>query len=249
VVKRIEARTRNRFARLAARSLLNPARSFSNVMDWRVPWYRDSRTGILAYVAPTGETRNRAAPQDSKSVAQVAPFEFTALASTRQIGGEACVGGGGEAAYRVAPEWQVVLSVNGCKRIGEAENVSGDALVYQIGPRWTPSPAGKWSPFAHLLVGGLKLTQEVLDPVEKQRVLDANKTLNPMLFSTLHSKYVAQQEGSALAVSAGMGVDYKLNPALAIRVASVEYLHGTAGAMGGSGFQMITGMVVRWGTW
>src|SRR4029077_3231793 len=123
-----------------ARSLLNPARSFSNVMDWRVPWYRDSRTGILAYVAPTGETPDRAAP-DNKPVAQVAPFEFPALASSRQLAGGACVGGGGEAAYRVAPEWQVVLSVNGCKRIGESENVSGDALVYQIGPRWTPSPA------------------------------------------------------------------------------------------------------------
>jgi hypothetical protein len=46
-----------------------------------------------------------------------------------------------------------------------------------------------------------------------------------------------------------MGVDYKLNPALAIRVASVEYLKSGGGAPAGSGFQMTTGMVLRWGTW
>src|SRR5689334_6746847 len=37
LVKRIEARTRNGFARIMARTFMNPARSFANVMDWRVP--------------------------------------------------------------------------------------------------------------------------------------------------------------------------------------------------------------------
>jgi hypothetical protein len=110
-------------------------------------------------------------------------------------------------------------------------------------------PGGKWSPFAHLLVGGLKMTQEVMDPAEKQRVLEANKNLDPMLDYTLHGKYTTQQESNSLAVTAGVGVDYKLNPALAIRVASIEYLRGNAGGTSGSGFQMTTGMVLRWGTW
>jgi hypothetical protein len=70
-----------------------------------------------------------------------------------------------------------------------------------------------------------------------------------MLDYTLHGKYTTQQETNSFAVTAGVGVDYKLNPALAIRVASIEYLHGNAGISGSSGFQMSTGMVLRWGTW
>jgi hypothetical protein len=158
------------------------------------------------------------------------------------------VGGGADGAYRVAPDWRIVLAVNGCKRTGESTNVSGDALAYQLVPRWTPMSTGKWSPFAHLLVGGLKMTQEIMDPAAKQRVLDANKNLDPMLDYTLHGKSTTQQESNSFAVTAGVGVDYKLNPALAIRVASIEYLHNNAGIANGSGFQMSTGMV-RWGTW
>jgi hypothetical protein len=50
-------------------------------------------------------------------------------------------------------------------------------------------------------------------------------------------------------VTAGVGVDYKLNPAVAIRVASFEYLRADRGITNASGFQMTTGMVLRWGTW
>jgi len=249
LVKKMEAHWQNRFARIFARTLLNPARTFANAMDWKVPWYRDSRSGVLSYVAPATGSRATAAARTGEAVHELAPFEFATLAGARQVGGTGCVGGGAEAAYRVAPDWQVVLAVNGCKQIGLTENISGDALAYQLGPRWTPSPSGKWSPFAHLLVGGLKLTQETLDPEERKRVMEANKELDPMLFYTLHGKYTTQKETNGLAVTAGMGVDYRLNPALAIRVASLEYLRSGSGTLGGGGFQMTTGMVLRWGTW
>jgi hypothetical protein len=250
LIKRIEGRTHNTMARILARSFLNPARSFANLMDWKRPWQRESREGVLAYTPERAETRTvTAAPSAPEPVKEIAPFEFTASAGARQLGDTACVGGGAEGAYRVATDWQMVLAVNGCKRVGERNNVSGDALVYQLGPRWTPLGEGKWSPYAHLLVGGLKMTQEVMDPAEKQRVLDANQNLDPMLDYTLHGKYTTQQESNALALTAGVGVDYKLNPALAIRVASIEYLHSKAGIANGSGFQMSTGMVLRWGTW
>jgi hypothetical protein len=143
----------------------------------------------------------------------------------------------------------LVAAVNGCKLLGLAENVSGDALVYQVGPRWTPASDSKWAPFAHLLVGGIKVTQETLDPAEKQKVLETNKDIDPMLAYTLHGKYTTQQESNSLALTAGMGVDFRINPALAIRVASIEYLRSPARIMSGSGFQMTTGMVLRWGTW
>jgi hypothetical protein len=42
--------------------------------------------------------------------------------------------------------------------LGLPENTSGDALLFQLGPRWTPGAAGKWSPYAHLLIGGVKVT-------------------------------------------------------------------------------------------
>ena len=169
----------------------------------------------------------------------------------RQFGDDACVGGGADGAYRVEADWQIALKVNGCKMIGLGENVSGDALLYQVGPRWTPSPGGKWSPFARLLIGGMKLTQETLDPAEKKTVMEANKDLDPMLAYALHGKYTTQQESSALALTAGMGLDYQLHPALAIRVANIEYLRSGAriGTGSGGGFQMTTGMVLRWGTW
>jgi hypothetical protein len=250
VIKSIEARTRNGFARAMARSFLNPARAFANLMDWRLPWYRNTRSGILSYTAPTGrEDLGAAAVASPPPGREIAPLEFTAGAGVRQIGGEPCVGGGGEAAFRVATDWELVATVNGCKMTGQRENVSGDALVYQLGPRWTPMPGGKWSPYAHLLIGGMKVTQETLDPAEKKRVLDSNNDLDSMLSYTLHSMYTTQQESNALAVTAGMGVDYRVSPAVAIRVANLEYLYGSARLLNGSGFQMSTGMVLRWGTW
>jgi hypothetical protein len=249
IVERVEARTRNGFARILSRIALNPALSFANVMDLKVPWYRDSRRGVFVYGAP-GEVVRRertALPPDVPAGNSV--LDIAASAGVRQIGGKPCAGGGGEAAVRLATEWQLVLALNGCKMTNQAENISGDALIYQVGPRWTPATNGKWSPFAHLLVGGLKMTQETLDPAEKERVLESHKDLDPMLAYTLHSKYTTQAESNRLALTAGMGVDYRLNPAVAIRVASLEYLHGGAGVVSGNGFQMTTGMVLRWGTW
>ncbi|HEY1495764.1 MAG TPA: hypothetical protein VGF49_14530, partial [Candidatus Solibacter sp.] len=177
----------------------------------------------------------------------------TLASSWRQFDDIPCVGGGGDVAYRVAPEWQIALTVNGCKMLGLAENTSGDALLVQLGPRWTPAPAGRWFPFAHLLIGGVKVTQERIDPALKRAALEANKDLDPTLDYTLHNQYTTANESSAFAVTAGMGVDYKLNSALAIRVANFEYLRSGARNLGGvaynNGFQMTTGMVLRLGTW
>lgn len=43
VVERLERRVKNRVLRLALRSGLNPSRSFSNALRFKVPWYRDTR--------------------------------------------------------------------------------------------------------------------------------------------------------------------------------------------------------------
>ena len=136
---------------------------------------------------------------------------------------------------------------------GLQANVSGDALIYQIGPRWTPSGAGKWSPYAHLLLGGIKATQERLDPAMKRAVLAANQALDPALDYTLHEQYTTSEEANSLALTAGVGVDYKLNSALALRVANLEYLRSQLPVIGGvsynHGFQASAGLVLRIGTW
>ena len=99
----------------------------------------------------------------------------------------------------------------------------------------------------------MKITHEQLYPDKKRAVQEANKNLDPMLAFTLHDQYTRREEASGVALSAGSGVDYKLNDALAFRIASVEYLRSSVGTLGGmqysNGLQVKTGMVLRLGTW
>ncbi len=46
LIRRLEARTDNPVFLMFARSVLNPTRSFANVMRGKVPWNRDTRPGI-----------------------------------------------------------------------------------------------------------------------------------------------------------------------------------------------------------
>ena len=46
VVKRIETHTNNHFAKILVRGVFNPSRSFSNMMQGKVPWHRDTRPGV-----------------------------------------------------------------------------------------------------------------------------------------------------------------------------------------------------------
>ncbi len=46
LVMRIETWTANPAIRMLARGILNPTRSFANVMRWKLPWHRDTRPGI-----------------------------------------------------------------------------------------------------------------------------------------------------------------------------------------------------------
>ena len=253
-IRPLEGKTTNKWVRLAVRSALNPTRSFANLVDGRAPWNRSSRAGILEYTPARVDSQATAGPDPPLRLEpRPAPFEFSVSSGWRQFAGGGCMGGGAEAAFRVAPEVQLALAVNGCNLFGLQTNLSGDALVYQVGSRWTPAPTGKWSPYAHVLIGGLKITHEQFYPDRKQAVLEANRDLNPMLAYSLHDQYTRLEESSGLAISVGTGVDYKLNAALALRVANLEYLRSTIGKLGGmaysNGLQLTTGLVVRLGTW
>jgi hypothetical protein len=252
VILPFENRFHNTFARMMVRSWLNPSRSFSNALRFKVPWYRDNRGGILAghYRAP-----HVMEPELSRQFPKAAPFEITALPLWTRFDGTQCAGGGGQAAFRLSPSWQLVAQVNGCQLRDLAPRNSGDSLSYVIGPRWTPLAERRFSPFAQVLVGGNKITRYEVDPV-KERLLKAEATRRgvdlpaPELYTKTDIRH-------GFALQAGTGLDVRLNPAFAFRLASTEYARSWAGQPGGvlegrnlnQGLQLSSGVILRMGTW
>jgi hypothetical protein len=89
-VRPIEDRTLNPWVRIALRGVLNPARSFANLMDLKVPWYRESRAGVYSYVPDPAAVRAApeacaARPDLSSTPARAAWVE----SHTRSLGGVA----------------------------------------------------------------------------------------------------------------------------------------------------------------
>ena len=259
VIRGIEARYSNPWIRMASRMVLNPSRSFANVMNYEKPWHRDDRPGVFKPYPETAAMKSMVERQTAKNPVDpppgVAPFEFTFASKMTSYFGEgakgSCIGGGGQAAARLAADWQLVLNVDGCKLLDLPNNVTGDSLSYMIGPRWTPSSSGRWSPHAQFLVGGTKLTEERLYPDERAAVIAeiAPKKLgNPD-----HKLYTQDWEASGFALAMGTGVDYKINNALAFRVASLDYSRSWTGDLNGTnynnGLQFTTGLILRMGTW
>jgi hypothetical protein len=258
VIKKIENYIVNNYVRLLARSSLNPARSFANVMAGKVPWHRDTRSGIYAYgIRDLGskELPAKSTLADVTPPPGVAPFEFT-LGSIYQTfagqsKGNSCVGGAGSGAVRIAENWQLVFEVGGCKFLNMEKNFSGDSISYLAGPRWSPSPDGRWNPHVQLLLGGNKFNQEQMLPERKLalELIADRKGLPP----PIHEDYTVQDDSNGFAVAAGGGLDLKINGAIAIRVASIDYRRNWARSINGidysNGLQVSAGMVLRMGTW
>jgi hypothetical protein len=122
---------------------------------------------------------------------------------------------------------------------------------YLIGSRWAPAPAGRWSPHLQFLVGGTKLTWDRTLPELKaayEKLATNTKAATPR-----RPDYLIHEESSGLALSAGGGLDLRLNRALALRVASREYRRAFLSAPDGrdysGGLRMTTGLILRMGTW
>jgi hypothetical protein len=49
VVRRLEIRTDSHFKRILLRGILNPGRSFANIMQGKVPWHREDRSGVRQF--------------------------------------------------------------------------------------------------------------------------------------------------------------------------------------------------------
>jgi hypothetical protein len=248
VIKPLERRINNRAALILVRSGLNPARSFGNVMSLRVPWARDTRPGIFSGKLKgflDAEQRGLIhKPLPDVEIDRTGDFgEATVEISMHYrpvlygFNGSrvACHGGGGEAAVRFRPSWQMLLDVSGCNLMGLSEGWSGDTLTYLTGPRWSPRAGDRWSPYVQTQVGGMQVTKET------------GRT------GIAEESTATQLQTNRLAVSLGGGVDVRLNPAVALRVARLEYKHFLGPREGplayNNGVSFSFGLVLRAGTW
>ncbi len=260
VVAPLEKRIENPYIKMLMRSALNPGRSLANVLGGNVPWNRYTRDGLFnggsgesaLLKASTGQSHR--VDDDLTARPEIAPFEFTTMFLTQETspGRAPCLGAGGSASARFTPQWAIVLEVGGCRMNGMLADYSGDSLHYLIGTRWTPRPDSRWSPYAQVLMGGNTVTQEVLSPA-KQAELEAALKPGEKMPTSEHALYTEDYGTTGPALKAGAGVNYKLNRALSLRVAGLDYMHTWMGRVNGAsyspGLQVTTGLVVSMGTW
>lgn len=262
VIRHIEERTQVRFWQIMARSLLNPSRSFANLIGGKYPWHRTNRGApsvleAAAYFAPVRKPNPASAPG-------VAPFEFNAGAVFRTYVGEgssgSCAGAGGSVAFRIAREWQIVADVSGCKLSDVPVNpyyptfseTGGDSLTYVVGPRWTSQRSGRWALRGQLLLGGNKLTHENLDPERKRLVYQSWEAREDQTLPPSYERFAHSWDNNAFAVVTGGGADVSLKKMLKLRL-DLEFVHTANQALNGirygNALQVRSGLVLTMGNW
>ena len=254
VVRRIEDRTHNVGVRIATRLALNPLESFANFMTWQYPWNRENRDAPRTY---TG--RLRTAPLSAE--AQIGRFELpivpkfelaATVPSLTRMGDLSCLGGGGVAGMRLSDVWQWTIEVSGCT-LGSSlpQNWSGDSLTFTTGPQWIRHTASRWTPHAHLRVGGQKVTEQHADPERRKKIgsaLPPGSDLNPY-----YDLFTKNYESTDFSLSVGGGIDFRVHPGMALRVASLDYVRSWLNDVNQTNFnrglRFTTGVVLRLGTW
>jgi hypothetical protein len=254
IIQRLEGKVNNVFGRAMIRTWLNPARSFANALRFRYPWHRDTRPNVFDYdpktFRPTPPVRKNPVFEGG-----VAPWEFDMAFRTQSYlgsGDTSCIGGGGTAARRLTAQWQLMIDVSGCNVMSLGRNQSGDELTFVAGPKWTGNPKGRWKPSAQFLFGGTKMRLETEDPIKKEEVLARPPTPSNVLPPVL-PEYLSASESTGLTFTAGGGMDYRINSALQLRLARLEYRRSWLSPLNGydfsRGLQFSTGLVVQVGTW
>lgn len=264
VVRRLEGAWDSPYPLVFIRGFLNPSRSLANMLRFKVPWARDDRPGLWSpyrrsflrgQQGPTISGSPDPGPE-IEGEAGLSTFELSLNAQPQFFFGSGgtgpCMGGGGEAAFRVTSNLQIITQVNGCKLTGLERNLSGDTLSFYAGPRWSPRPTARWSPYFHVLLGGMKVSQEEMFPDLKAAVEQAAKDKQEPEVA-LHDLYTAQYEANGFSMAAGGGVDLRLKPAIALRLANLEYKRSWLPPANGrdynNGLAFTVSMVLRMGTW
>jgi hypothetical protein len=261
VILPLEKHIENPYLKVLMRSALNPSRSLANALGGNVPWHRYTRDGLFhgsfgeSALLKSSTVQPHKVEDDHTSRPDIAPFEFTTLFLAQETapGRAPCLGAAGNVSARFTPQWSLVLEVGGCKMNGLQKDYSGDSLHYLIGTRWTPRPAGRWSPYAQVLVGGNTVTQEELLPA-RQAALEAVLIIpGEQMPQSEHALYTEDYGATGPALKAGAGVNYRFNHALSLRVAGLDYMHTWMGRVNGAayspGLQVTTGLVLNMGTW
>jgi len=245
LVLRVERKTHNRVLRAVVRSAANPSRSFANVFGGRWPWNRPRDDGQMMVARP------KSSGQELERKPGVAPFEFAANASGFAGPSGSCAGGGGTAAFRIGPEWQIAVDVNGCKINALDTTITGDSLTYMAGLRWTPPISGRLVPYVQVLAGGNKVTEELVFPQRENYLSALAKSTGAA--PPDHSQYTQQFESNGFAMVAGGGLDLHFNRALGFRLIGLEYMHSSASSLPGfaspNGVQAKAAVVLRMGNW
>lgn len=255
LVKKVERN--HRILGILLRSGLNPSASFANALAGKYPWHRQDRTDYpwrtsAQYMDLVKRAEARPEPETPSDVAS---FEIAAVANVIPDGsGLSCAGGSGVLAIRVTRQLQIAGDIGGCGMSGMEPNLSGDSLHFMAGPRWTPLPASRWSPYVQVLAGGQKITQQRILPEARAallaRIKEKGRT-NPT--GKEAQEYMVTWADNRWVWKAGAGLDLRLHPAFAIRLGAVDYVSSATrledGQRYGHGFQLASGVILRMGTW
>lgn len=258
VIRRIEWRVRNPIVRALARSVLNPTRSYANVMAFRRPWHRDDRPGVIYEMPPKSGFLARAASEQKfsgRAWPENAAFELMAAPELQRYTGRVgsnCLGTAGEAAVKVSSTFDAVFEIDGCELSNLGKDVSGDSLTYAFGPRWRFRTATKWTPFLEVLAGGVKIAHVTYYPEKEQRLTEEAKEQNkiPPDWADYHSE--VDTNGFTLLGQAG--VSYKVSELISWRIGSIGYqrswtLDRLDGLDYNQGLRFSTGVAITMGPW
>jgi hypothetical protein len=257
VIKRIENRYHNKATRALARSMLNPTRSYANILRFKVPWMRDSRPNVGVYES-TGNYTPRddiAGPKyDHRAWPTQLPFELTAGPTFQQYigrGGSSCMGAAGEGAMELTTTSAVVIRIDGCQLLGFSQNYSGDVLNYMAGPRWVPLSTGRWKLYVQLLGGATKITHDYVNLALKDEVIQHALQVHQPRPEQVTWITEWDRNGFTTVVS-GVGA-YEFNNGLQLRVADVGYQHSWVKELQGmnynNGLRFAFGISYRMGAW
>jgi len=272
----LENRTNNRAIIILVRSFLNPGRTFTNLMAFRAPWVRDTRLNLYG---ENYEIRKRLFA-DYKNGSGEKPFQFVKNAWIREgvefshprpkeatieltafpyyesfLGGGSCIGGGGSGAARVNPKLQVITEVSGCLIMNMPHsNYSADSLFYGGGFRWTPMAANRFSPFAQFMFGGRKVTMEIMDVAQREKLLkEWNDGNGALPHYPKRSDYSVESTQNGPSIAVGGGFDVVVARPFAWRVLNIEYTHSwmndVAQIHPQEGLKISMQAVVRIGSW
>jgi hypothetical protein len=248
LVRRIEARTNRRWVRVLARGFLNPARSFANCMELELPWNRETRFIPSAAWHNALDVHSKKVRNTSETAVPPVEFaiNFNGVSGSGNLS-RMCTGGGGSATVNLNSVVGLEADVSGCKLLGLAGDKSGDLMTFVAGPRFSYRNSSHWTPWMHVLFGGEKVSEEVLNPD-----LKAALELNPPPGVTpheLHDRYTQSSEKVSLAMAVGGGVDWSVNRMFAVRVGNVDYVRTWMNEqpLRPPDFRLTTGVVFRLG--